>query len=144
MELSSFISTPLALVSSAAPVRARIGDRHADALAGDAVIVESFAEPVVDLVMYAARSRPGILAWMDKAEDAAPLIMAAKIAGGLVKAIAQNHMNPDPQLAAAGRKLPGLRAAQYAVAIEREAAELAAEMALIAEMQEAAEQPVAA
>jgi hypothetical protein len=124
VELASVVTTPLVLASGWAPVRRRIGERQADALAGDAVIVESFAEPAVDVLMFAARSRPGLLAWMDKAEENAPLIMAAKIAGGLAKAIVENHLNPDPRLSAAGRTLVQVRAARYAEAIEREAAEL--------------------
>jgi hypothetical protein len=122
IELGSIVTTPLAVAADNSLVRKRIGDRHAAALAGDAVIIEMYTEPIVDLVMFTAQTKPGILAWMDKAEDAAPLIMAAKVFGGLAKALVQNHLNPDERLARAGRTMVQVKAAKYAAAIEAEAA----------------------
>lgn len=124
VELGQMLTTPLIIASDNPVVRKKLGERHAAALAGDAVLLDMHVEPAVDVVMLAAQTRPGILAWMDKAEDAAPLLMAAKVFGSLTKALVQNHMNPDERLARAGRSLLKVRAAKYAAAIEAEAAEL--------------------
>lgn len=121
LELVGMLTTPLAAAVDAPAVRKRIGERHADAVAGDVVIVEALAPDFIDGLMMAAERKPGLLAWMDKAEDAAPALIMAKAAATMVKAIVQNHMHPDPQLAAAGRRLASVKAARYAAAIEQEA-----------------------
>jgi hypothetical protein len=124
LELTGLITTPMATAGSSPAVRRRIGDRHADALAGDAVIIEALAPELVDGVLMYADKRPGILAWMDKAEDAAPAILMARAGLTMVKAIVQNHMSPDPQLAAAAATMVKVKAARYAAAIEQEAVAL--------------------
>lgn len=124
MELATLATTPLSAAASSPVVRRKLGERHADALAGDAVILDAFAEPLIDGVIHLAKSKPGLLAWMDQVEDKAPYLMLAQTGLQAVKAIVQNHMNPDPALARAGRKLAQVRAAQYAAAIEQQAAEL--------------------
>lgn len=124
LELVSVVTTPLATAGHSPLVQKRLGERHAMALAGDAVIIEALAPDFMDgLLLYADR-KPGILAWMDKAEDAAPAILMARAGLTIIKAIAQNHMNPDAQLAAAAGTMVKVKAARYAAAIEQEAAAL--------------------
>lgn len=124
LELVGMLTTPMATAGHSPAVRKKIGDRHADALAGDAVIVEALAPDLLEGVMMFADRKPGILAWMDKAEDAAPAIVTARAALTIVKALVQNHQNPDPQLAAAAGSMVKVKAARYAAAIEREAEQL--------------------
>lgn len=124
LELVGMVTTPLATAGHSPAVRKKIGDRHADAMAGDAVIIEALAPDLLEGVMMFADRKPGLLAWMDKAEDAAPAIVTARAALTIVKAIVQNHQNPDPQLAAAAGTMVKVKAARYAAAIEQEAAAL--------------------
>lgn len=124
LELVGLVTTPLATAGHSPAVQKKLGDRHAMALAGDAVIIEALAPDFVDGVLLLADRKPGILAWMDKAEDAAPAILMAKAAATMVKALVQNHMNPDPGLAHAAGTMVKVKAARYAAAIEQEAAAL--------------------
>lgn len=124
LELVGMFTAPVPALADSPMVRKRIGDRHADALPGDAVILEALAPDFVEGFMMMAERKPGLLAWMDKAEDAAPALVMAKAGLTMVKAIVQNHAHPDPQLAAAGRKMTQVKAARYAAAIEKEAAAL--------------------
>lgn len=124
LELVGMVTTPLATAGHSPVVRKKVGERHAAAMAGDAVIIEALAPEFVDGFMLMADRKPGLLAWMDKAEDAAPALMMAKAGLTIVKAIVQNHMNPDPQLAAAAGTMVKVKAARYAAAIEQEAAAL--------------------
>lgn len=121
LELVGMVTTPLAAAGHSPAVRKKLGEKHASALAGDAVIVEALAPDLLEGVMMYADRKPGILAWMDKAEDAAPALLIAKSALTMVKAIAQNHANPDPELARAGAQMAQVKAARYARAIQAEA-----------------------
>ncbi|MYR11945.1 hypothetical protein GTY62_15295 [Streptomyces sp. SID724] len=124
VELGRMFTSPLVPLSKNAMVRKKIGDRQAMALAGDAVILDMHVEPAVDALMTAAQTRPGLLAWMDKAEDLGPAVMGLRVVASLTKALAENHMNPDERLARAGESMLKIRAAKYAAAIEAEAAAL--------------------
>ena len=124
MELVGELTASVAKGADTAPVRAKIGDRHADAIMGHAVIVQAVAPDVLDGVILAAEKKPGLLAWMDKAEQAAPMVLIAKGLATLTAAIVQNHMNPSPELANAARSMVKVRTARYVTAIEEEAAEL--------------------
>lgn len=124
LELVGMVTTPLATAGHSPAVRKKIGDRHADAMAGDAVIIEALAPELLEGVLMFADRKPGLLAWMDKAEDAAPAIVTARAALTIVKAIVQNHQSPDPQLAAAAGTMVKVKAARYAAAIEQEAVAL--------------------
>jgi hypothetical protein len=121
VELAGMFTTPLAAAADSSLVKKQLGERQALALAGDAVILDAFAEPMVDAIMLAAETKPGLLAWMDKVEDKAPWLMMAQVGGSLVKALVQNHMSPDPRLAEAGRTMVQVKAARYAAEIEAEA-----------------------
>ena len=124
LELVGMLTTPMAVAGHSPAVRKRLGERHATALAGDAVIIEATAPDFLEGVLMYADRKPGILAWMDKAEDAAPAIVMAQAGFNMVKAIVQNHMNPDEGLAAAASTMTKVKAARYAAAIEQEAAAL--------------------
>lgn len=121
VELVGMVTTPLAAASDSPVVKKKLGDRQALALAGDAVIIDAFAEPMVDAIIMAAETKPGLLAWMDRVEDKAPFLMMAQVGAQLVKAIVQNHMSPDQRLADAGRTMVKVKAARYAAQIEAEA-----------------------
>lgn len=116
-----FFVTPLASLSQSAVMIKRIGPVQADALAGDAVIVNHYAPPAIDATIILAQTKPGILAWMDKVADNAPYLMLAQVGAGLAKALVENHMRPNPQLAVAGRTMVQMRLQEMAEAIQREA-----------------------
>lgn len=118
------LTTPLAAAADSPLIRKKLGERQALALAGDAVIIDAHAEPMVDAVMVLAQSKPGVLAWMDKAEDVAPYLMLAQVGASMVKALVQNHLSPDQRLADAGRTMVQVRAHRYAAEVERQAQEM--------------------
>lgn len=124
MELVGMFTQSVAKAAEAPPVRKKLGERHATALQGDAIILEAVMPDVLDGVILYADRKPGLLAWMDKAEDAAPALLIARGLATMSVAIVQNHMHPDPQLAAAARSMVKVKAARYAAAIEAEAAAL--------------------
>lgn len=124
MELVGEITSAVAKGVDTGKVRERIGDRHAGAIMGHAVIVQAVAPDVLDGVILAAEKRPGLLAWMDKAEEAAPMVLIAKGLATLTAAIVQNHMNPSAELETAARQMVKNRTARYVEAIEQEATEL--------------------
>lgn len=124
MELVGELTAAVAKGADSAPVRAKFGDRHAGAIMGHAVIVQAVAPDILDGVILAAEKRPGLLAWMDKAEEAAPALLIAKGLATLAVAIGQNHVRPSEELEHAARSMVKVRAARYAQAIEEEAAAL--------------------
>lgn len=124
LELVGELTAAVAKGADAAPVRARIGDRNAGAVMGHAVLVQAVAPDILDGVILAAEKRPGLLAWMDRAEEAVPALMIAKGLATLTAAIVQNHMNPSAELESAARSMVKVRAARYVAAIEEEAAAL--------------------
>lgn len=117
------IEVPLVALSSAPPLRAKFG-KHAEALAGDAVIVHAYAPSLVDVVILAAQTKPKLLAWMDAAETKAPFIMLTQTLLGIGKTMVSHHANPDPALNAAGQTLVQITAKQMIEAMEREAREM--------------------
>ena len=116
--------TPLAGASLSPFLNKRLGERHANALAGDAVIVSSFAPHLADGLIVLGASKPGALAWLDTVEEKAPYLMLMQVGLQMTKAFVGNHMNPDERLANAGRTLASMKAAEMAEEIERQAAEL--------------------
>lgn len=124
MELVGELTAAVAKGVDSAVVRSRIGDRHAGAIMGHTVIVQAVAPDFLDGLIMEAEKRPGLLAWMDRAEDVAPKLVMAKALMTVVAAVAQNHMNPSPELEHAARSMVSVRAARYAAAIEEEAAAL--------------------
>lgn len=115
------VVTPLAGLSASPMLEKRVGKKHTDALAGDAVIVSHFAPSLADSLIVLSQSKPGALAWLDQVEEKAPYLMLANVGIQMAKAFIGNHLNPDPRLAESGRTLVQMRAAQMAQAIEDEA-----------------------
>ncbi|MFJ3812571.1 hypothetical protein ACIPWE_40210 [Streptomyces sp. NPDC090073] len=121
LELVGEFTAAGARAADSAPVRARIGDRHASAVMGHMVITQAVAPDMIDGLILAAEKRPGLLAWMDRAEELTPSLVIAKGLATWAAAIVQNHMNPSPDLEQAARSMVKVRAAQYAAAIQAEA-----------------------
>jgi len=122
--LADMVLTPVAGAAATPVVRARLGERHAMALSGDVVILQSATPQIVDQVVALAEQRPGMLAWLDTLENQAPVMGLVMTGLQVAKAIVQNHMQPDARLAAAGQTLVRVRAAQIAEEIERQARDL--------------------
>lgn len=119
---SNLLVTPLASLSQVPFLRRYIGTRHTDALAGDALILDMYAPAIADGLIIYSKSRPKTLAWMEKIEDNAGLIILAQAAIQAGKQIADNHIRPNPAVAEAGRNLAAMRVAQMAEEINRQAA----------------------
>ncbi|HEY2087453.1 MAG TPA: hypothetical protein VGH54_15735 [Mycobacterium sp.] len=118
------IIAPLAAASSTPFVRSRFGQKQADALAGDAVILTQFLPDIADGLIVLAQSKPGALAWLDQVEDKAPYLLLMNVGVAIGKALVSNHLDPNPRLAKAGRLQAAMRAEMLAAAIEQQAAEM--------------------
>jgi hypothetical protein len=70
------------------------------------------------------QSKPGLLKWLDQVEDKAPYLLLANLGIQIGRAIVSNHMDPNPRLAKAGRLQAAMRAEQFAMYIEAQAAEM--------------------
>jgi len=101
-----------------------IGNRQAEALAGDAVIISHFAPALADGLIVLSQTKPGALSWLDSVEEKAPYLLLAQVGINVAKAFVGNHVSPDARLNAAGRTLMQIRAAQMAARIEQEAADM--------------------
>jgi hypothetical protein len=118
------IITPLAAASFSPAVVKRIGQKQTDALAGDAVILTEFLPQIADGLIVLDQSKPGLLKWLDQVEDKAPYLLLANLGIQIGRAIVSNHMDPNPRLAKAGRLQAAMRAEQFAMYIEAQAAEM--------------------
>jgi hypothetical protein len=132
-----FLVTGLATLSVLPGVANVIGENQADALAGDAVIVNHFMPAVADGLIMFSQTKPGMLGWLDTVEEKAPYLLLLKVGIDVTKALVAHHRNPDPRLNAAGRTLVQLKAAEMAAAVERQVAEFEAEQRNIQEQYEA-------
>lgn len=112
---------PLASLSMIPAVAKQIGARQADALAGDALIISHFMPMVADGAILLSQTKPGALAWLDKTAENAPFILLANAGIQMAKALLENHMNPNPELAKAGRALASMRMSRVAEAVQNEA-----------------------
>lgn len=124
----AFLITPLANFSRTPTLAKRMG-RHADALAGDAFILNHYMPDLADAAIVLSKSKPGLLSWLDKAEDNAPYLLLAQVGIQIAKSVAENHMNPRPDLADAGRNLANIKMAEMAAAVNAEAERIAQEAA---------------
>jgi len=116
--------SPLAAASFSPVVAKKFGQRQADALAGDAVILTQYLPGLADGLIVLSQSKPGALAWLDQVEEKAPYLLLANVGIQVAKALVSNHMDPNPRLASAGRLQAAMRAEQLAQAIEAQAAEM--------------------
>lgn len=117
-----FICQPLAIASKNRFVKRYIGEKHADALAGDALIISMHAELTARGMVEYATDHPGFLSWMDTVEEKASSLTLFYALGQMGKAMAMNHLNPDPKVAEAGRNMARMRTVQAAQAAQAEAA----------------------
>lgn len=115
-----WITTPLAALSKSDAIAKRIGQKQADALAGDALILDTYKEGVANGLIYLSQTKPGVLAWMDTVEEKAPWMMLAMVGVQIAQAVVSNHMNPDPRLAEAGRNMAQAKAEMFAQAVAQE------------------------
>jgi hypothetical protein len=125
----SFVVTPLATASSAPAVVSRIGGQKADALAGTAFIISQYAPHLADAMIVLSKTKPGALAWMDKAEQHAPYLMLMQVGVQMTKALVTNFINPDREYATAGRQYANMRLKAMANEINRQANQARDEMA---------------
>lgn len=118
-----FIATPLAGLSTNRFVKGWIGERQADALAGDSVIISHLAPHIAEGLIDAAQDKPSLLGFLDKVDEKAPWLKLTYAVGQLAKMMAANHLSPDPSLNAAGRKVAEIRMRKLAQEISDEAAQ---------------------
>lgn len=115
------VITPLAGLSASPQLERRFGPAQTDALAGDAVIIGHFMPSLADSLIVLSQSKPGALAWLDSVEEKAPYLMLAQVGMQLTKALVENHLSPNPNLAAAGRTMVRARMEMLAAQINAEA-----------------------
>lgn len=121
-ELSSMLlETPLVAASGVPQVRKKIGGKQADALAGDAFIIAQFMPQFADGLIFYSQANPKALAWLDRIETSGPALVMAAAGLQVVKALAENHMNPNPEIAAAGRNMVAMRMVAMARAVNDQA-----------------------
>jgi hypothetical protein len=118
------VTGPLAALSMSPVVSKRFGKEQADALAGDAVILNEALPAVADGLIVLSQSKPGALAWLDQVEEKAPYLLLASVGVQVMKALVTNHMNPNPKLAEAGRLRARMQQEAMISAIEQQAAEM--------------------
>lgn len=114
--------TPLASLSASPQIAARFGEKHATALAGDAVILSHFSQPLGEGLIALSQTKPGVLAWMDTVEDKAPYLLLANVGLQMTKAIIENHLHPNEKLASSGGLMLQMKLSEMAQAVEAEAA----------------------
>ena len=116
--------TPLSGISQSSHAVARIGQKQADAFAGDAVIIQQHLEPLADGLIELSQTKPALLSWLDNVEQNAPWIPLAMVGVQMAKAFAENHINPNPDLVAAGKLMGRVKQAQMIEMIRESAREM--------------------
>lgn len=119
-----FIEAPLATASTSRFVSKRLGDKHSDALAADALIWSHYAPSLADGLIVYSQSKPAVLSWLDGVQDKAPVLLLAQVGIQMTRAFVSNHMDPNPEIAKTGRRMVRLNAAKMAEAINEEAARM--------------------
>lgn len=118
----NFIEMPLIALSSAPPVVSRLGQRHADALALDAYVIGQAAEPLAEALVVLSQSKPGVLSWLDTAEEKAPYLQLMMVGISIAKAFVSNHTAPNAsEMAAQVRQAAQVKAQGMMEDIERQA-----------------------
>jgi hypothetical protein len=115
------IVTPTAALAASPQIAGRIGPKHAMALAGDAVLVSHFMPGVADGLIVLAQTKPAVLSWLDNVEQKAPYLMLAMVGLNLTKALVENHLSPNEQLAQSGQLMLQMKVQGMAAAIAEEA-----------------------
>lgn len=119
--VDSLIVTPLASASQVPVVVAKLGRKQTEALAADAFVLSQYAPHLADGLIVLSKSKPGALAWLDRAEQNAPYMLLAQVGIQMAKALVQNHLNPNTEFAAAGRSYANMRLQAMAAEINRQA-----------------------
>lgn len=120
---ANLVEMPLIAASRAKPLVRKIGEAQANALAGDAYIIHQLAGPFFDGLNVYSQTNPKALSWLDVVEEKAPILQLAMVGIQLVKAIAANHISPNPEMAEAGRQTAQNAAEEMMAEVERRAAE---------------------
>lgn len=115
------ICTPLAAASKNRYVKRYLGEKHADALAADALIISMHSDLLARGMIEYAQDHPGFLSAMDVLEEKATSLTLLYAASAIARAIVSNHLNPDPRVAEAGRNMAKMRAVKAAQAAQAEA-----------------------
>lgn len=122
MLAETLVCTPLALASSNPIVKRYLGEKHTDALGGDALILSQCAPLLAEGAVEYATDHPGFLSWMDTVEERATSLKLFYGLSQLTRLLISNHVSPDPTVAEAGRHLAKLRSIKQAQAVKEEAA----------------------
>jgi hypothetical protein len=122
--LETFVTMPLVGLGMNPLIERRIGERQAMALAGDAVIINAYSEPVADSLIVLAQSKPAILSWLDTLDDKAPWLQLLHVGIQIGKAVVGNHLNPSREMAQAAVHMANMRAIQIANEINQAAEEM--------------------
>jgi hypothetical protein len=116
--VDALIVVPLAGASVAPPVVARMGQHQADALGADAYSIHEHTPALADGLIVLSQSKPGVLSWLDSAEQNAPYLAIMMASVQLGMALVANHRAPNVEMANAARDFigagPGAKAAQKA------------------------------
>lgn len=115
------ICTPLAAASTNKLVKRYLGEKHADALAADALIISMHSDVLARGMIEYAQDHPGFLSAMDVLEEKATSLTLLYAAQSILRAIVSNHLSPDPRVAEAGRMMAKTRAVKAAQAAQAEA-----------------------
>jgi len=118
------ITGPLAALSMSPLIAKRFGKQQADALAGDAVILTQYMPGLAEGLIVLSQSKPGALTWLDQVEEKAPYLLLANVGVQVAKALVGNHLNPNPDLARAGRLQLAMNQQAMIANIEAAAAEM--------------------
>jgi hypothetical protein len=118
------VITPLSGLSASPQVANRFGKKHADAFAGDAVIIQQHLEPLADGLIELSQTKPGLLSWLDNVEQNAPWIPLAMVGLQMTKAFVENHTNPNPELIVAGKLMTRVKQAEMIALIHEQAREM--------------------
>lgn len=122
MLAETLVCTPLAIASSNPLVKRYLGEKHTDALGGDALILSQCAPLLAEGAVEYATDHPGFLSWMDGVEEKASSLKLLYGISQLARLVVGNHISPDPTVAEAGRHLAKLRSIKQAQAVKEEAA----------------------
>lgn len=117
IDLADMILSPLATAAEAPFIRKRIGAKQSSAVLGDVFIMNQFLPGFADGLIFMSKTKPATLAWMDKAEENAPMLILASVGLQAVKALIENHIRPNPTFAQAGKAMATAKLQQLADAV---------------------------
>lgn len=122
--LEGYVTLPLIGLGMSPWAEKRLGSQQCMALAGDGLILATYAEPLADALIVAGQDKPGLLRWLDTLEEKAPWLMLANVGVQMIKALVGNHVNPNPAMAQAAVSMAQIKAMQYAAAVQKQAEDM--------------------